>query len=297
MKNYFTLIFILAFALAKAQSNYQDVIYLKNGSVIHGMIIEQVPNQSIKIQTLDENIFVYKIDEIEKITKEEKQKHETAQKDWSATTYFSFAINSAAPYGTFKDKYSNGGENALPGFSTSLSAHFELIPNFGLAAKYIYQRNAPDKNGYADPSAYYSPTKFTFDGAWSFNNFLGGIQLFLRLSSQSSIDIYALGGISTGNAPNVTISYSSPNSSILTISRKYDSFSSAQVLFGLDYRIKFTNYLGFFANAEFSLAQPKITSHFTDYSYYNYPSIVSVYSQTRYINTLNLGIGISYILK
>jgi hypothetical protein len=54
-----------------AQTNYEDVVYLKNGSIIHGMIIEQVPNESIKIQTADRNIFVFKMDEILKITKEE----------------------------------------------------------------------------------------------------------------------------------------------------------------------------------------------------------------------------------
>lgn len=58
---------------SKAQSTYEDVVYLKNGSVIHGMIIEQVPNESIKIQTKDRNIFVFKMDEILKITKEEVQ--------------------------------------------------------------------------------------------------------------------------------------------------------------------------------------------------------------------------------
>jgi hypothetical protein len=54
-----------------AQTNYEDVVYLKNGSVIHGMIIEQVPNESLTIKTADRNIFVFKIEEIEKITKEE----------------------------------------------------------------------------------------------------------------------------------------------------------------------------------------------------------------------------------
>ena len=53
-----------------AQSNYEDVVYLKNGSIIHGMIIEQVPNESIKIKS-GQNIFVYNMDEILKITKEE----------------------------------------------------------------------------------------------------------------------------------------------------------------------------------------------------------------------------------
>ena len=48
---------------------YEDVVYLKNGSIIHGMIIEQAPNRYIKIQS-GKNIFVYQMDEIEKITKE-----------------------------------------------------------------------------------------------------------------------------------------------------------------------------------------------------------------------------------
>ena len=54
-----------------AQTRYEDVLYLKNGSILHGIIIEQVPNESIKIQTEDRNVFVYKMDEVLKITKEE----------------------------------------------------------------------------------------------------------------------------------------------------------------------------------------------------------------------------------
>lgn len=37
---------------------YVDVVYLKNGSIIRGMIIEQIPNVSLKIQTKDGSIFV-----------------------------------------------------------------------------------------------------------------------------------------------------------------------------------------------------------------------------------------------
>ncbi len=56
--------------VAQAQS-WQEVVYLKNGSIIRGVIIEQVPNESLKIQTTDGNVFAYRMDEVEKITKEE----------------------------------------------------------------------------------------------------------------------------------------------------------------------------------------------------------------------------------
>ncbi|MDR2652951.1 MAG: porin family protein [Prevotellaceae bacterium] len=59
--------------VAFSQTNYQDVVYLKNGSIIHGIIVEQIPNTSVKIQTADNNVFVFKMDEIEKLTKEETQ--------------------------------------------------------------------------------------------------------------------------------------------------------------------------------------------------------------------------------
>lgn len=49
----------------------EDVVYLKNGSIIHGTITDSVQGVSIKIQTKDNNIFVFKTDEILKMTKEE----------------------------------------------------------------------------------------------------------------------------------------------------------------------------------------------------------------------------------
>lgn len=70
----FAIVISIAIAFnASAQNQYEDVVYLKNGSVIHGVIIEQIPNQEIKIQTKDGNIFVYKIDDVQKMTKEVPQ--------------------------------------------------------------------------------------------------------------------------------------------------------------------------------------------------------------------------------
>ena len=54
-----------------AQQNMRDVVHLKNGSVIKGMIVEQVPGESIKIQTADGSVFFYRMEEIERITKEQ----------------------------------------------------------------------------------------------------------------------------------------------------------------------------------------------------------------------------------
>jgi len=72
MKKYLALIlFALIASVSFGQKNYQDVVYLKNGSIIRGVIIELVLNKSIKIETADRSVFVFQLDEIERITKEQ----------------------------------------------------------------------------------------------------------------------------------------------------------------------------------------------------------------------------------
>jgi hypothetical protein len=53
-----------------AQNNRQDVVYLKNGGITRGTIIELIPEKQIKIETFDGNVFVYQMSEIEKYAKE-----------------------------------------------------------------------------------------------------------------------------------------------------------------------------------------------------------------------------------
>lgn len=63
-----SLVFFAICGTANAQ--YLEQVHLKNGSIIRGTVIEQVPGQSIKIQSIDGNIFVYSYDDVAKITKE-----------------------------------------------------------------------------------------------------------------------------------------------------------------------------------------------------------------------------------
>lgn len=65
----FIVLFVTAFVSAQ-QSKPIDVVYLKNGSILRGVIVEQIPNELIKLQTSDGNLFVYQTSEVEKIIKE-----------------------------------------------------------------------------------------------------------------------------------------------------------------------------------------------------------------------------------
>lgn len=67
-----SVLFLLFPGIMSAQETMQeDVVYLKNGSVMHGTILEMVPGKSLKLKTYDGNVFAYKMIEVEKTVKED----------------------------------------------------------------------------------------------------------------------------------------------------------------------------------------------------------------------------------
>ena len=52
---------------AYSQTEYNDFIYLKNGTMLYGRILEETPGESLKLETADGSVLVYRMDEIEKI--------------------------------------------------------------------------------------------------------------------------------------------------------------------------------------------------------------------------------------
>jgi hypothetical protein len=61
--------FCLGMAFASAQ-NYQDVVYLSNGSIIRGIIVEQIPGKTLKIETANGSVIVCDFADVARITKE-----------------------------------------------------------------------------------------------------------------------------------------------------------------------------------------------------------------------------------
>ena len=62
------IISLLSIICADTNQEYEDVIYLNNGSEIRGIIIDSIPNEYVKIKSCD-NIFVYQMEEIRLIEK------------------------------------------------------------------------------------------------------------------------------------------------------------------------------------------------------------------------------------
>ena len=72
MSRFILLTCLTAFVMASPAfaQQMEDVVHLKNGGLVRGTIIEQIPGVSLKIKTREGNVFVYTMDEIAKMSKE-----------------------------------------------------------------------------------------------------------------------------------------------------------------------------------------------------------------------------------
>ena len=73
MKKNFTLFIFLIISIIGFSQQATEYIYLQNGSIIKGIVLEQIPDKTIKVQTSDGSIWVFNMSEIIKITKENNE--------------------------------------------------------------------------------------------------------------------------------------------------------------------------------------------------------------------------------
>ena len=71
MKKIIVLFICLLFGANMMAESTNDVVYLRNGSVIKGTVSNVTPNETVTIQTFDGNIFVLNMSEVTQIVHEE----------------------------------------------------------------------------------------------------------------------------------------------------------------------------------------------------------------------------------
>lgn len=93
MKRLVILLISIFLGTVLSAQQWVDVVYLENGSVIRGTIVEDIPNVSLSIQTADGSIFKCQYNDIIKLTKELPSAPETpshqeiqAQRRWDTSS-------------------------------------------------------------------------------------------------------------------------------------------------------------------------------------------------------------------
>ena len=219
MKKYLALLlFALITTLSFGQSNYQDVIYLKNGSIIRGVIIEQVPNKSIKIETADRSVFVYQIDEIEKIAKEEKvsnKNNESVRKKG----FIGLELGANIPVGKFADE--NDGA-AKTGFQINLiNFGYLFSDNIGITATWF---------GASNPIEGASN-----DYLWSHGGLLVGPLFSFPVSEKIEWDVKPMVGLSWASITNTDLELASSFAFNLGTQFRFNVSRLIDLTLGVDY--------------------------------------------------------------
>lgn len=106
------------------QANRNDAIYLKNGSILRGKIIENTPGSTLKIEMIGHNMLVFPYSEIERIETDKKESD--------------FAL----PVEVLAGLHYYGGSSNSPGFSFSTLYHFPMRLSAGIGTgidRFSYQ--------------------------------------------------------------------------------------------------------------------------------------------------------------
>ena len=223
MKPFLTLIlFTLLTTVTFGQSNYQDVVYLNNGSIIRGVIIEQVPNTSIKIETADKSVFVYQMDEIEKFTKELPPETEALkQNTYIRKGFIGLEIGANIPVGKFADKNDGAAKTGLQ--INLINFGYLFTDNIGITATWFGASNPIQGSG----TDYY----------WSQGGLLVGPLFSFPISEKIEWDIKPMVGLSTASITNLDLETASSFTFNLGSGLRFNVSKLIALTFGVDYSV------------------------------------------------------------
>jgi len=192
---------------AFAQMQLRDVVYLKNGSVIKGVIIEQTSNISLKIQTYDGSIYFYSFSDIEKIEKETRQQHQQRNSEATpAKGTFSLFAGVAVPMGEFGSENIVSGGFAETGYSFGVDYKWPINNSSFCLINGSIAHNGVNEEALSRSSGV--PSDVSIDvGSWLSGFALTGIGFKAPVSRD--LDLY--GAVEIGalgvRSPNIKLSY------------------------------------------------------------------------------------------
>ncbi len=252
-----SLFFLTTTIIAFGQSEYYEVVYLKTGSVIRGVIVEQIPNKQIKIETADGNIFVIQIDEIERITKEPVNNRNSRAKSTTegGGGFIGLSLCASLPVGDFADVAETGVQLNLVNFGYLFS------DNIGVSATWFGAANSMGVKR-LDP--------------WSYGGLMVGPMLSFPISQEVDWVLRPMIGLSVATLPVVVFD----NTGTAIGRGPEDAFSFALKV-GTVFKVNVSRKVSLLLSADYFSVNPE----FIDANY------------TQRITTVSLGCGIAYRLK
>jgi hypothetical protein len=248
--------FVLCAFIAAAQQSTRDVVFLKNGTIIKGTIIEIIPEKSIKIETADSSTVVYQMSEIDKINKEQVQEEKRGKGcsftifGGPAATTGNFEAEGGTTFPAWINDFLNAGPLQNPGFPGTGCAREGVAAGFqfctsgtvGWLINASYARNNLSHNPdwtYPTSSRTYTTVSLETD-RWTSVLVLTGITIGTNNSSSVNFFVAPLVGVIYTTSPNIAATISQYQA---TQTIKLESAASKALVYGGQLEFTFWGHL------------------------------------------------------
>ncbi len=192
-----------AASLAMTSAGRKDVLYLKNGTVVKGIIVEQKPNDKLKLQVDDETFYVYNMADIDSIAKEEEpDRFDEAAAMPSRPGVLSVMGGLAFPLGDFGATVGERAGGAKTGFGLAASYEVPMQTSSFWQFSALFNSNAMDG---AAVAASLGGTYSVTAGSFSTTCLLTGPGLLSPLSETMTFFGAVQLGAMFGSTPEITI--------------------------------------------------------------------------------------------
>jgi len=251
-----------------SQDGFQDVLYLKKGGFVKGVIVEQVPHKSVKLLMNDGTLAYFKVEDIEKFSKERYVEPRAERKP--RNSYIGFTAGLSEPIGS----YANRSDAAA-----TLGMHVNLVnvgilltPSWGLAASYFCSVN--DYKTYTNPIYTSGGVTGYKWNVWAYKGALIGPMYTQPLLEKLHLDLRIMGGYTS-----LGLRRKLPNASYF-FDQTSDDVTVAAIETGATLRYDFSRLFSAMVIAEYFGCNAHLT--------------VGAYSYRQPLNTLNLGVGFAF---
>ncbi len=94
---------LLSTATYGAETEYEDVIHLKDGSVVRGLIVEEVPGETYKIELYGGSMIIFAADDVDRVVREPIGRRDGPKTGPSANGYRSVLFGASFIFGKYGD--------------------------------------------------------------------------------------------------------------------------------------------------------------------------------------------------
>lgn len=203
MKKHLLLLLLLPLSLNLYAQRTRDVLYLKNGSIIHGSILELHPEGNVKIQTDEGSLFVFPSSDINRLVIESApNSFFNRGTNNFRKGYIGTSVGVSIPLGSFNNYSDSHGRARVGAQVNFVNFGYLFTQRLGIHATLLCgaYRYSPTSSDIA-PSEYVTGQSYHFRRTLAYGGLLAGPLFAFPLTDRLTLDLRPAIGVMSVSIP------------------------------------------------------------------------------------------------